>query len=174
MAKSSRSMTMVTLLTVAGSVLIDQLAKAAVRSSLAPCTRPPVSACDQVPLIGHAVSILRLENAGSGLGFSDGFWVWPILALVGLGIAVALSRWSSSPAMAVAVGLLASGALGNLADRLIFGSVTDYLSVAWGPIAGIGINVADLSLLSGAIVATGSLYRALFGASPSAATDPIS
>jgi signal peptidase II len=167
-------MTMVTLVTAVATIVIDQLAKSAVRSTLATCTQPPVSECDQVQLIGPALSILRLENAGSGLGFSDGLWLWPALTILGVGIAVALARWSKrSVTMAVAVGFLVSGALGNLVDRLIFGSVTDYLSIAWGPVAGIGINGADLALLCGAVIATGSLYRSLFGSSASPATAAI-
>jgi signal peptidase II len=160
MAKSGRSRMVMTLLSAAAIVGVDQLAKVVVRVSLSPCTHPPASACDQVSLLGHAVSVLRMENAGSALGVRQGLWLWTGLALFGLGIALALSKWSKvSVSMALAAGLLVGGSLGNVADRLILGQVTDFLTFAWGPERGIGINGADLALLVGAVIATGSLYR---------------
>jgi len=148
------------LVAAAAGLMVDQLLKVAVRASLSSCLHPPVSACDQVPLIGHAVTVLRTENGGGALGFRQGLWAWTALAVIGLGMALALSSGSRpSVSMALAAGLLVGGALGNLADRLILGQVTDFLSFAWKPDRGIDINGADLTLLIGAVMATGSLFR---------------
>lgn len=173
MAKSDRSRLAIMVLAASTSALLDQFAKVAVRVSLSPCTHPPVSACDQVPLLGQAISVLRMENGGSALGLRQGLWVWTALAVIGLGIALVMTRWARAGiSLALAAGLLVGGALGNLTDRLVLGQVTDFLSFAWGPERGIGINGADLALLIGALVATLSLYRALLASGAKAAAVP--
>ena len=50
--------------------------------------------------------------------------------------------------MWVAVGLLAGGALGNLADRVRAGAVTDYVDfLSWPP-----FNLADVAITLGVVV----------------------
>ena len=52
------------------------------------------------------------------------------------------------PGIWVAVGLVAGGALGNLADRLRAGEVTDYIEVgSWPP-----FNLADVAITVGVAV----------------------
>jgi signal peptidase II len=151
-------------LSAAAVLAIDEGIKTTVRTSLAPCVRPPLRACDQVHLIGHAVSVLRAENAGSALGAAQGLWVWTLLAALGLGLAVSLRRHSDGrPGLLLSIGLMVGGAMANLLDRLIFGHVTDFLSFAWSANRGLAVNVADLALLLGTAFATLGLYRALYG-----------
>ena len=60
--------------------------------------------------------------------------------------------------MWVAVGLLAGGALGNLADRIRADAVTDYIDIfSWPP-----FNLADVSITVGVVslVVTSSLREA--------------
>ena len=48
----------------------------------------------------------------------------------------------------MAVGLLAGGALGNLADRLRSGAVTDYIEIgSWPP-----FNLADVAITAGVVL----------------------
>jgi signal peptidase II len=50
--------------------------------------------------------------------------------------------------MWVAVGLVAGGALGNLADRLRDGSVVDYVEIgSWPP-----FNLADVAIVAGVAI----------------------
>ena len=52
------------------------------------------------------------------------------------------ARNPTRPGMWVAVGLLAGGALGNLADRIRAGAVTDYVDIgSWPP-----FNLADVAI----------------------------
>jgi signal peptidase II len=58
------------------------------------------------------------------------------------------SRNPARPGIWVAVGLLAGGALGNLADRIRADAVTDYIDVgSWPP-----FNLADVAISAGVIL----------------------
>ena len=56
----------------------------------------------------------------------------------------------------MALGLQLGGAISNLSDRLVFGSVTDFISVGWWPV----FNIADSSIVVGiTILITLIFYR---------------
>jgi signal peptidase II len=96
------------------------------------------------------VSLLRVHNAGSFLGFTPGLWLWTAFAGFGLILIPLYSfRQTTSRLLCVAAGLQAGGALGNLLDRLLFGAVTDFLSVGHAVI----INLADVALVAGMLIA---------------------
>jgi signal peptidase II len=98
-------------------------------------------------------------NTGSAFGLAQG-WA-PVItvvvaAIVG-GLLVAL-RGVRSTAMAVALGLVLGGALGNLADRLVrghHGAVVDFIALHFWPT----FNVADSCITIGLILAALLLWR---------------
>lgn len=55
--------------------------------------------------------------------------------------------------------MLWGGALGNLIDRLLYGSVMDYIPVPFWP-GGLHINVADLAIILGCLYLIQGFYRA--------------
>jgi signal peptidase II len=66
-------------------------------------------------------------------------------------IAVLLRRWGRESRLAlVALSLVAGGALGNLVDRLRFGSVVDFIDWYWGTHHWYTFNVADAAISTGA------------------------
>ena len=69
-----------------------------------------------------------------------------VSTLAALGLIVYLFwRDPGRPWMWVAVGLLAGGALGNLADRIRHGAVTDFIDLPlWPP-----FNLADMAITAG-------------------------
>jgi signal peptidase II len=138
----------------AATVLIDQCAKFAARLMLAPCTEPPVSACDQIRLFGP-LRLVRLENAGTAAGFFQGMPIWVLLALAGIALVPVYARRFGRPTLAgtLAIGLQLGGALGNLADRALFGAVTDFIDVG----AGFAFNPADVALVAGMVLAMRAL-----------------
>jgi signal peptidase II len=137
-------------------LVTDQAAKLLARHSLAVCAGPPASACDQVVVAG-ALRLIRVENAGSALGFAQGFWVWALIAALGLALLPLYGRRLAGAGWLapLAIGLQAGGALGNLIDRAMFGGVTDFID------AGIGIvfNPADVALLAGRVLAFEAMRR---------------
>lgn len=58
----------------------------------------------------------------------------------------------------LALGLILGGAAGNLYDRLVFGSVTDFLDFYWGAAHFPVFNLADSAITCGAIVVMLNLW----------------
>jgi signal peptidase II len=122
-------------------VVVDQGAKALIEANLVPG--------EQVDVLG-SFGFTLAHNRGVAFGLASGGGA----ALVALTLAALLfvgvlfARNPTRPGMWVAVGLLAGGALGNLADRVRAGAVTDYFDVlGWPP-----FNLADVAITLGVLV----------------------
>ena len=77
-------------------------------------------------------------------------WVLPLVAVV---IVVILSVWlwrNERTIVAIALGLVIGGALGNVVDRLRYGAVADFLDFHAAGIHWPAFNVADTSITVGA------------------------
>jgi signal peptidase II len=138
--------------------VFDEVVKTTARLRLEPCSSAPVADCDRVELLGP-LWLVRTVNAGSALGFRQGWWAWIVLAAMGLLLTAVYGRWLRNagwPA-AIAVGLQVGGALPNLLDRVVFGGASDVLYLG-GPVTW---NVADVALATGTLVATWALARRL-------------
>jgi signal peptidase II len=119
-------------------VVLDQAAKALVEDRLVPG--------ETVGVVGP-VGLTLSHNTGVAFGLASGsdapLVAFAVLALVFVG--VLLARNPAKPGMWVAAGLLAGGALGNLADRLRAGAVIDYIEIgSWPP-----FNLADAAITIG-------------------------
>ena len=139
---------------VPGLIFVDLVTKLWARATLF----PPVLELDLGPFLGLQLA----ENPGATFGlmwFGDG----PgriILLLVTIGLATGVGVWlvrEKADWRRVFVGLIFAGAWGNIADRLINGSVTDFLAYRWwGEPLFIG-NIADIWITVGAIGAFGGM-----------------
>jgi len=128
-----------------GVVVVDQLTKTWALSALAD---GPV----------HVVGTLRLALTHNSAGaFGLGGSLVPLLALAALGVVVYLvvsGAASSRLPVALAMGLLLGGAVGNLADRvfrapgLLRGAVVDFVDLRWWPV----FNVADMGITCGCVL----------------------
>ena len=107
----------------------------------------------------------------TGMAFSRGQGLGPVIALAALVIACAIvwsMRSQSSKVAAVAAGLVLGGAVGNLIDRLfrgdgwLHGGVVDFVDFQWFPI----FNIADIAINAGGIL---FVLWALFGQRPQGA-----
>ncbi len=101
-----------------------------------------------VEILGDAVRITFIHNTGALFGlFRDQALLF---AAVSVGV-VGLIVWYHAKAghalvPSVALGLLLGGALGNLADRLRFGYVVDFVDAGIGPWRWYTFNVADAAI----------------------------
>jgi signal peptidase II len=110
----------------------------------------------------HVVWKLDFElayNSGAAFSFAQG-WA-PVLgglALVAVVVLFGAVRRVQSTAMAVALGMIVGGALGNLADRVFRsnrGSVIDFVALHFWPT----FNVADACIVVGGVIAAGLLWH---------------
>lgn len=119
-------------------VALDQAAKAAVEANLVPG--------EKIEVLGP-LSLTLAHNRGVAFGLADGGGA-ALVALTVLALLFVGALFASNPArpwMWVAIGLLAGGALGNLADRVRAGEVTDFVDVlSWPP-----FNLADVAITLG-------------------------
>ncbi|HUR18004.1 MAG TPA: signal peptidase II [Acidimicrobiales bacterium] len=103
----------------------------------------------------HVVWTLRFKlsfNSGAAFGLGQG--LAPLFMVVAIAVLVVLVGFgrgaATTPVAAVALGLVAGGAAGNLADRFLRdhgGAVVDFIDLRWWPV----FNVADAALSVGAL-----------------------
>ncbi len=120
-------------------VLLDQVSKAIVVSSL--------SVGERVQLI---LGFTLTNTPNSGLAFGIGQGRSFVLVITVIALALVLIWFAldpSRPGMWLAVGLLAGGALGNLADRVRMDAVTDFINPPLWPT----FNLADIAITLGAL-----------------------
>ena len=119
----------------------DQAAKAAIEADLVPG--------ENVDVLGP-LSLTLSHNRGVAFGLAGGAGAGLILVtLLALGaLGYLFARSPTRPGMWVAMGLLAGGALGNLADRIRADAVTDFIDVgSWPP-----FNLADVAITCGVVL----------------------
>jgi signal peptidase II len=129
-------------------VVLDQAAKAAIEANLVPG--------EHLEVVGP-VELTLSHNSGVAFGLASGGGTRLVL-LTALALAVVgyvFSRNPTRPGMWVAAGLLAGGALGNLADRIRADAVTDYVSIGSWP----AFNLADVAVTAGVLILAFSYMR---------------
>jgi signal peptidase II len=87
-----------------------------------------------------------------GLLTGDGSFAHLALAAFALAVVVVLGVWlsrSTRMAIAIPVGAIAGGALGNVADRLRFGAVVDFIQAHAFGYSWYVFNVADAAIVCG-------------------------
>lgn len=103
------------------------------------------------------VSLTHGHNSGAVLGFLSGnpdFVVFLSLFVLVVAVGYFGRAGSRSAVLTPALGLLVGGILGNLIDRLRFGTVTDFLELPLSP----AFNLADAFIVAGAALTIVSLF----------------
>jgi signal peptidase II len=119
-------------------VALDQGTKAAIEAELAVGEKVEV-------FPGLHLTDVHNEGIAFGLaGGGGGLLIALVLAALGLILAL-FARNADRPGIWIPVGLLAGGALGNLADRVRIDSVTDFIELPVWP----AFNLADIAIVSG-------------------------
>lgn len=112
-----------------------------------------------LPAIGQVVllrvlNLTFVRNSGVTFGLLTGYGTWSylVLAAVALAVVAALGVWlrrAESPLVAASLGAIAGGAVGNVIDRLRFGSVVDFIDAHIGDWHWYVFNVADAAIVCG-------------------------
>jgi signal peptidase II len=106
------------------------------------------------------INLIVVWNRGISYGLlqqhSDlGRWVLIVISiLAAIGLAVWIRRISAK-LLAVSLGLIAGGAIGNVIDRLAYGAVFDFIQFHIGSWSWYVFNVADAAIVAGVV---GLLY----------------
>lgn len=132
----------------AAALALDQIVKTAV---VAYFGGAPAS----IPLTPF-FNLVMVWNRGVSFGLFGAAALPPwLLAALAFAIAVGLTVWLAritDRVTAIGVGLLIGGALGNVADRLRFGAVVDFLDFHWGVRHWPAFNLADVAITTGVAV----------------------
>ena len=138
----------------AGVVALDRITKLIIKSNIGIWDRP-------IRVIPGFFNIVHTENPGIAFGlFADSVSPWRNVLLIGFSIGVlalisiALIRGDQggvqSRVMRSGLGLVLGGACGNLYDRLLHGTVTDFIEVHANQYYFPSFNVADSAITIGA------------------------
>jgi len=137
----------------------------------------------RLPEVGHipllaagpfGFDLTMVWNRGVTFGMFAGDQAWTQFALgaLALGIAGFLLRWmarAETRGIALALGAIVGGAVGNVIDRFRFGAVADFLDAhAWGWHWYV-FNVADAAIVLGVVtLVADALFRPSPGGKPEA------
>jgi len=142
----------VILLLVLLNIGCDQISKDVVRKTVAPN--------DYIQVLNDNFILTNVENTGAMLGFGQSFspivkiilfQILPILVLIVLLFRILwktnMNLWSI-----VAFAFVIGGGIGNLIDRVAYGSVTDFFQLKMGFLRTGIFNMADVSVTTGVLL----------------------
>jgi signal peptidase II len=137
------------------TIALDQLTKVWARAAL---EIAPNGVGIPVPVIENYWDWRLSQNPGSAFGlFNSTSGARIFLSIIGI-VAVTAIVWMLRKArddqrrLAVALGLVAGGAVGNLYDRIVYGQVTDFVVWKWHDKEWPTFNVADVALVVGVLM----------------------
>src|SRR5438874_3458540 len=133
-------------------VAVDQATKAMVRSSL--------QVHDSVTIIPGLMDFTHVLNSGAAFGFLNGVdfpFKTVVIALIAAAALIGVGVYAASLAhhqliARLGLALIIGGAAGNLLDRLVAGSVVDFVDVYWRTHHFWAFNVADSAISVGVAI----------------------
>ena len=138
---------------IAISLLLDQLSKFLIRQN--------VDQYSEIKLIGDYFILTNVENSGAFLGMGSDFspfiktvflLILPVIILICIMVYVYRDKQIDKISL-IGFCFIIGGGIANIYDRILYGSVTDFLFIDLGGIFKTGIfNIADLSVTTGMIL----------------------
>jgi signal peptidase II len=133
-------------------VALDQLTKALVRAQL------PMY--ETVTIIPGLMNLTHVRNTGAAFGILNAaeFPLKPlVIAVIAASAMIAVGVYAASLAhhqriARVGLALIIGGAAGNLIDRVVAGSVVDFVDVYWGTYHFWAFNIADSAISIGVAI----------------------
>ena len=148
MATKNIIRTILILLIISVSIGCDQFSKKIVKRSVLPY--------ETIHVLNDHLTVTRVENSGAFLSAGNSMpkaskqiflTLIPVIAMV-LGL-VYLFLKPVSNSMLMGLCFVIGGGIGNLFDRILYGSVTDFLYVKFGIFQTGIFNIADVSIMTG-------------------------
>jgi signal peptidase II len=129
----------------------DQISKNMVRERIEPGV--------QIPIIENHVILTKVENTGAMLSLGDSWSAdtkqWMLLLMPSLALFMAMTwlffQKSLGRIGAFSLACIIGGGIGNIFDRFMYGSVTDFCYIDLGIVQTGIFNCADLSITFGVL-----------------------
>ena len=142
------------------SIAFDQLSKIWVRNNF--------ESYIEKSIIGDVFTLIKVENTGAFLGMGSELSeiprillliVLPIIVLISITLYTYLEKTLDQTSI-TGFSLIIGGGIANIFDRIVYGSVTDFLYINLGGIFKTGIfNIADVSVTTGMILILISSFK---------------
>lgn len=136
------------LLIVAVNIGCDQISKSVVRKN--------VEYHESIQVVGDNVVLTKVENSGAFLSLGDSLAPWAkdllLTALPSLTLLLLLFwLFANNPGNWALFGMccIVGGGIGNIFDRIVYGSVTDFMFIQYGIFRTGIFNAADVSIMLG-------------------------
>ena len=131
------------------NIAADQITKSMMRAH--------IGLYDQFPFFDGHVTLLHVENTGAFLSLGGKlaqpfrFILLTLVPVLALAAAMAFVLLKNRLSMLLSVGIVfcIGGGIGNLYDRIVHGSVTDFVHLQFGPLQTGIFNSADVSIMIG-------------------------
>ena len=126
------------------SIFFDQLSKFWIRNN--------IESYNEIELIGSFFTLIRVENSGAFLGMGSELSyipklilliIFPIVVLVAVSIYTYMDKKLDNLSL-VGFSLIIGGGVANIFDRVVYGSVTDFLYINLGFFKTGIFNIADI------------------------------
>lgn len=122
---------------------------------------------DQIPLAGF-FNLVHASNAGAAFNILAGAGGWQRYFFTVVAVIIsAWLVWMLSSALtcieALAYSLILGGAIGNAADRIMYGVVTDFLDFHWRNWHWPAFNLADVAICVGAVALMAAAFLGTTG-----------
>jgi signal peptidase II len=104
----------------------------------------------EVPVVGSVVGITNVRNSGAAFGFAPAGATLFLFAsiLVSIGLVVYVARNPGTTWSDAVLGLILGGTVGNGFDRIVYGTVTDFVNFHFWPV----FNLADSAISIGVVL----------------------
>ena len=142
------------------SIAFDQISKIWVRNNF--------ESYSEKSIIGDVFTLIKVENTGAFLGMGSELSeiprillliILPVIVLISITLYTYIDKTLDKLSI-TGFSLIIGGGIANIFDRIVFGSVTDFLYINLGGIFKTGIfNIADLSVTTGMILILISSFK---------------
>lgn len=134
------------------NISCDQISKSVVRQK--------VHDYQEISVIKNFITLTKVENAGAFLSLGNTlpdsirFILLTLLPLIvlGFGIGFLFLKNNLSKLQLLGFTFVLGGGIGNIYDRLIHGTVTDFLHIDFGIVQTGIFNMADVSIMTGVFI----------------------
>lgn len=152
MKKNNLIKIFVSLFVIFSNVGCDQITKEKVRSE--------ISNDETIQVIQDNFILTKVENTGAAMGLGQNLsptlkililQILPLLVLVLLFVYIIRER-NIAKINLIAFSFIIGGGIGNIYDRILYNSVTDFMYLEWGNLHTGIFNMADVSVVIGTLL----------------------